>query len=354
MTQLRVQPTRVCVAAFGLIGLLLACATRDPAPLRLLTWNVGNADTRDPHYALRIGSQRYENHVRDRIAALSPDVVFLQEVLSPARCAGFVERDASRTCHAAVDRDPPVRRLLGADYSIVCDARRNVECVGVRTSFGRIEGVEPGALVLGGAETPALPLAGCEWLRGGCSDERCDVESSVSALRVATRRGPVHLVHAHLMAPGKSPDGVFWGEPCRRRQLEQAFAASGGADATAAPTVIAGDFNLDPVRLIGEREAALWSSHVGEGRRFRDLTPSAPDGTRYGTRRGSLWIATDHVLVSRATGACTVHGHGVGADPGTEALDAGFDWSQLPGGARDRGRIDHFAISCELDLESEE
>jgi endonuclease/exonuclease/phosphatase family metal-dependent hydrolase len=349
------NPQRIRVGGIlrcALAALLLACATRDPATLRLLTWNVGNPDTRDPDYALRIADQGYEDFVRDRIAELAPDAVFLQEVLAPARCASFVERDASRTCHDASGREPPVRRLLGPDYSIVCDARRHVGCVGIHTAFGTIDGVAPGALVLDGAETSALPLAACDWLRGDCGDERCDAESSVSTLRVQTRRGPVRLVHVHLTAPAKSGSRVFWGEPCRHEQLRQAFAAASGGEGggAAAPSVIAGDFNLDPSRLIGRRESDLWTQNVGEDRRYRDLTPRAPDGTRYATRRGGLGIATDHVLASRATGDCTVHGRGVGPDPGTEPLDAGFDWSRLPGAARHPARIDHFAITCELVL----
>jgi hypothetical protein len=46
-----------------------------------------------------------------------------------------------------------------------------------------------------------------------------------------------------------------------------------------------------------------------------------------------------------------VHGRGFGLDPGTEPLDAGCEWSRLPGGERYAGRIDHFAITCELALE---
>jgi len=90
--------------------------------------------------------------------------------------------------------------------------------------------------------------------------------------------------------------------------------------------------------------------HVGEGRRFRDLTPRAPNGAQYGTWRGSLGITIDHVLVERARGTCTVHGHGIGPDPGTDPLDAGFEWSQLPDGERRTAQIDHFAITCEIAL----
>jgi endonuclease/exonuclease/phosphatase family metal-dependent hydrolase len=317
-----------------------------------MTWNVGNPDARDPHYAYRLKSQPYEDFVRARILESAPDVVFLQEVLSPTGCASFVERDPTRTCHGAADRDPAVRRLLGPEYSIVCDARRHVECIGVRTSFGAITGVTAGTLVLDGAETPALPLEPCDRLRGECDEAYCDAESTVSAVTVETPRGPLRLVHVHPMAPGKVAARVFWGEPCRRRQLEQVFEGGGGEHAlvTSAPTLVAGDFNLDPLRLIGEHESVLWARYVGAGRRFRDLSPRAPNGTQYGTRRGAFGIATDHVLADRMSGVCTVHGRGIGPDPGTQPLDAGFDWSALPGGERDAGRIDHFAITCELEL----
>lgn len=339
------------VGPWGVTCLLLACNADRPASMRLLTWNIGNPDAKDPHYAFRLKHQDYEDFVRDRIRATVADVVFLQEVLSPSRCEGFIEPSPSRTCHDAANREPPIRRLLGPNYSIVCDARRQVECIGVRTSFGAISGVPLGGLVLDGAETPPLPLAACDRLRGECSDERCDGESSVSAATVEMERGRVRLVHLHPMAPGKNEAVLFWGEPCRYMQLQQALEGfRDGAGEDDEPTIVAGDFNLDPVRLIGEREAALWSMHIGEGRRFRDLTPCAPDGAQYGTRRGSFGTAIDHVLVERARGKCTVHGHGVGPDPGTEPFDAGFEWSRLPDGDRRTGRIDHFAITCEIVL----
>lgn len=330
----------------------LSCRGAPPvAELRLLTWNIGNADTGDPHYALRVGERGHEDLIRDRIREFAPDVVFLQEVLSPRRCRGFVERDPSRTCFEASAREPPVRRLLGPDYSIVCDARGQAECVGVRTSFGAISGVALGATRLDGAETPPLPLETCDWLRGDCSERRCDVDSTVSAIRVETRLGPLQLVHLHPMAPGTTKTGVFWGEPCRFQQLRQAFEGfDQEAHPVRVPTLMAGDFNLDPVRLIGPREAELWSRHVGEGRRFRDLTPTAPNGTQYGTRRGAFGMATDHVLVERAHGACTVHGHGIGPDPGTQALDASFV-SSLVRDERHDVRLDHFAITCTLALD---
>jgi hypothetical protein len=333
-------------------ALLVACGDEAPSRLRLMTYNVGTPGG-DPRYVYRIADQAYEDCVGARIRAVAPDVVLLQEVLAPARCAAFVESDAARTCREGTLREPAVRRLLGPGYTIACDARSHVECVGVSTSFGSIVGVAPGALGLGAAETPALPLPPCDYAGGECDEARCDVESTVSAVTVETARGRLRVVHVHPSAPGTSAAGVFWSTACRSRQLRQVFDGlpdgGGGPLVTSDVTVIAGDFNLDPVRLIDEPTRMVWQRHVGEGRRFRDLTPSARDGTQYGTRRGNFGIAADHVLADRLAGRCTVHGHAIGVDPGTRPLDADCVGLLPDAGAASARRIDHFAITCELE-----
>ncbi len=335
----------LCSAA---IAAAIACVGAEPPPLRLLSWNVGNPSSIDPVYANRLMDQAYEDLVGARLRALAPDLVFLQEVLAPARCERALETNPTRTCYDAAGREAPVRRLLGPDYSIACDARGHVECIGVHKAFGTIRGLPKGALALGAAETSPLPLPPCERTGSGCDDTRCDSESSVSAVAIETRRGPLRVVHVHPMAPGVGPAGVFFGEPCRERQLGQAFAAAGDA----VPALIVGDFNLDPSRFAGARVRARWAEAVGPGRRFRDLTPQSPDGAHYATRRTGLGVSVDRVLAAGADGECTVYGRGLGPDPGTEPLDADMDWSKLPGGARSRMRIDHFAIGCELSLDA--
>ena len=334
------------------LALLVACGDEPPLRLRLVTWNVGTVGGDDPRYIYRIADQAYEDCVGDRLRALAPDVVLLQEVLAPPRCAAFVESDGTRTCRDAARRPPAVRRLLGPGYTIACDARGHVECVGVATSLGTIAGLAPGALGLDAAETPALPLPPCDYARGECDETRCDAESTVSAVTIGTRRGPLRLVHVHPSAPGTSAAGLFWSTACRAAQLRQVFDglpdAGGGPLVTADVTVVAGDFNLDPVRLIDEATRRLWERNVGEGRRFRDLTPSAPDGTQYGTRRGNVGIAADHVLADRLVGRCIVHGHEIGVDPGTRPLDADCVGLLPDARAASTRRIDHFAITCEL------
>ena len=74
---------------------------------------------------------------------------------------------------------------------------------------------------------------------------------------------------------------------------------------------------------------------------------------QYATRRGAFGMAIDHVLLDAGTGTCTVHGYdeGFGDDPGTVAFDEEFDWTQVPDGVWYSGRIDHFALECDLEID---
>jgi endonuclease/exonuclease/phosphatase family metal-dependent hydrolase len=323
----------------------------DAVPVRVLTYNIGHPNPDEPNYALRLKDQDIEDYLGAQIRALDADIVVHQEVLSPTHCDTFTEDDPAFTCFDNDNRPPPIRRILGDDYSIVCDQRRHVECIGVHVDFGVIDGMDPGGFLLDGATTPELPLAECDWAAGTCNDTNCDGEATVSAVDVTVLAGalPIRLVHVHPNAAGVDADGnVYTGAPCRALQLEQAFENLVSAD----PTIMAGDFNMDPVRLASDDEDALWQAHVGTGNRFTDFTPVDEEGIQHATRRAGLGLAIDHVLADRATGSCTVWGDDfIASDPGTLPLDEGFDWSTKPDGQFYVNRMDHFAISCDLTLD---
>jgi hypothetical protein len=327
-----------------------------PRKLRVLTYNIGNGNGNEPNYPLRLSYQAYEDHVAGLLQALAPDVAFLQEVLPPQFCSAFEETDPARTCFDAANRPPPIRRILGDEYTVVCDARIHVECIGVRKSLGSIRGIAPGDFVLEGAETPALPLPTCNYAAGECSNASCDQEATVSAVTVDTALGPLRIVHAHPNAAGTAgPDGAYDGEPCRYPEIQQIFVGTsetGGVPlASEQQTLVGGDFNFDPDRFASMREVALWREHVGEGKRFSDHNPKDPaSGEYYPTRPAGLPVTIDRVVSTWLHGSCTVHGSNnlTSADPMTERLDHAFDWSKVPGGEKFNGRIDHLAVICEL------
>jgi hypothetical protein len=328
-------------------ALLVAAGCVDPLEgieptegnVRFLTLNVGNPDSDEPNYPLRLRDQSYEDHVAARIAALRPDVVALQEVLPAHTCEAFEENDPTRTCFEHEAREPAIRRLLGPDYSIVCDMRLEVECVGVHIEFGTIVGLEAGGIDLRGATTPALPGPACNYAEGACSQDLCDAESTVSAVDVDTEWGRMRVVHMHPNASGFTGDGIFYlGNTCRRDQLEQGFSLA----PEDVPTLMLGDWNFDPDhRELYDPEATVWDGHVGVGRRFSDH--GQRDG--FGRRIPTVFedpggLAIDHVLTDFASGRCRVM-----RDP---RIDEGFDFLSLSTAGAYSGRIDHTAVRCDL------
>jgi hypothetical protein len=333
----------------------------------LLTYNVGNPDAADPFYPLRLQSQDYEGHLAAVIQQLAPDVVVLQEVLSAKTCEAFVETDPGKTCFDWDERPRPAARLLGPDYSVVCDARDHVECIGVRVDFGVIDGVEPGGWVEDGAETPPLPLPPCVWAEGGCTNALCDAESTVSAVTVHTAAGPLRVVHVHPMA---QVSAFVSGDPCRAAQLRQVFEGFVAGDEEPLDgawdrVVVAGDWNLGlevywARTLVGPAESAdVWYEHVGcDTCLYSDLDPRDFWGTRYTTTSAvpsymddlGLPVAIDHVVTSLGMGgSCVVHD--AGGMAGTEPLDAAFP------GLADLGeseRIDHYGIECAITMAASE
>ena len=317
--------------------------------MRVLTANVGNPATNDPNYALRMSSQAYEDHVAAKIQELSPDIAFLQEVLPPQTCEAFQESDPARTCFDAASRPPAARRLLGPDYTIVCDARLHVDCIGVRTSFGSVEGVESGAFVVDGAETPVLPLAPCTYFEGTCDNDHCDAEATVAALNLTTGMGPLRIVHVHPNAAGTNAGGLYLGEPCRYLQLEQVFQGAAPLVGDGSPVLVGGDFNMDPEAFASDREQDLWNAHVGAGQRFEEIGPPRNEsGKAYATAK---IFAVDRVIGDGLGGTCRIHSkNAVEDDPAVvPPLDDGFDFSQLPGGPTSEARMDHASLSCEIE-----
>ncbi|HUT78172.1 MAG TPA: hypothetical protein VM285_10820, partial [Polyangia bacterium] len=329
----------------------------------LLTYNLGNPDAADPFYPLRLQSQDYEDHMADVIQQLSPDVVVLQEVLSAKTCEAFEETDPEKSCWQWDERPRPAARLLGPDYSVVCDARDHVECIGVHVDFGVIDGIPPGGYLEDGAETPPLPLPPCVWAEDECTDDLCDAESTVSAITVHTAAGPLRVVHMHPMA---QVSAFVSGDPCRAGQLRQVFEGSVAdeeepLDGDWDRVVVAGDWNLGlevywARTLFGPAEAAeVWDEHVDcDTCLYSDIDPRDFWGTRYSTTSATpsyldnlgLPVAIDHVAMSLGMGgSCIIHDAGGMAD--TEPLDAAFP------GLGDLGedeRIDHFGIDCSLSM----
>jgi endonuclease/exonuclease/phosphatase family metal-dependent hydrolase len=251
----------------------------DERAVRVVTANIGNGMQDPAVYALKQRWQRGEDAIGARLRALEADVVALQEVLAPRRCAAFVETDPRATCFAAASRPSQVERLLGPEYAVFCDGQLDADCVGVRRSFGEVTAVR----------RQPLPAQPCHYLTT-CSEggNTCDLESSVIAVDVQTAAGALSVVAVHPSARGKN---------CRLLQIEQAFAAAGPR------AIVAGDWNFDPDRTDELAEGAVEARWAGEGARFSAFHPRNESCQLEATRGGN---ALDRVYGDFPRGTCTI------------------------------------------------
>ncbi len=303
----------------------------------ILSWNIGNHLFKPVGYELRASDAVYAEHLANKIAELSPDIVVLQEVLSQAYCDAIQETSPALSCYGTSEENPPIRNLLGSDYSIVCDQRRQVECIGIHKRFGKIKGLDLGGLNLKGAETLPLPGSPCEYLEGECDgrSNKCDAESSISSILVETQAvkhlEKLRVIHAHPTAIGNV---------CRQRQEIQAFNLAGNE-----PALVVGDWNFDPDVQADIVESAIWSEFVGPGKRFQNHHPRDQETCRLKRTSVGQNKALDRLVSDFAEGVCEVFSK--------PRLDHGILNDSRPV-EEIRGRADHYAVYCKLKIQKEE
>ena len=321
----------------------------EPVELTLLQINLGNADVLHCHKAdYKLCEQEVEDAAAKRIAKLRPDVVVMQELFPYHLC---LERDWKKkyTCHDYEDRDVPdqVRRLLGDDYTIVCDARLGWECIGFRD--GVIDEVRPDAqgrrCELGQVCTAALLMSDTLNEAGGVDEYEAEVVVSsrtdgfqMLAVDVAIAGQEVRFINGHP----ESGIGALLAsrERARAEQVESALSAWGDH-----PNIIlAGDMNLDPFTAPDDPSAEVWNrwvdvydedGNVVEEGVLHYLSGPAEDWPPPITAPGLPPIfprrTLDHVVSSFADGSC-------------ETLDT--DDERIDGG----DGMDHYGLLCRVRL----
>jgi hypothetical protein len=261
----------------------------------LLTANVGNSDPLCLPYYLKLCRKDVETRVAANIQALQPDVVAIQEIMPDYLCERYSVAIPGTIC-AEPDDIPQIRRLLGPDYSIVCDGRNGFECIGVRVEVGEIIGCELGGL----CETDRLDdqPAGCRW----------NVAIMAATVRVKDRT--FDLINAHPESRSAA---------CRLASIRQIFRSDGLLQHQLA--LVAGDLNLDPWQeddvstrywneLVGPTGSSGFDYHSG----IAEHQPPYPT-LRYGTFKRTY----DHVVSNLLSGVTQV----LGESQATTRLDGG-------------------------------
>jgi hypothetical protein len=280
-------------------------------PLQFLLANIGNLDeaTDGPcpaaPYHGSTCSMTQEDELGAQIAETRPDIVVLLEVFDSDTCTDS-EGDPDWIC--AIPRDPhqQIRRLLGDDWTLSCDARSHRSCVGVRADAFEISGCTAGSLCLDGSTTAPHPEACGE--RGSLTSvSRVDLTATLASPLPEGTTLAVIATHA-LNATDLE------GDACREAHYRDALDTVPGPN----PALIAGDMNMDPYRLPDAfPSAAYWHTRVGEGRRFQALSVDTDPPT-------PTWmdIATlDYVLSDVLRGDCEVLNSTQRLDPVGQTLD---------------------------------
>lgn len=220
--------------------------------ISVLSANVGTLSPWCAGYEFNCCRQGVEVRVGAAIRALEPDLVFLQEVTPYAMAVGRREWHPRRVGYRAANRQvhDQIRRLLGSEYTIVCDPHRGTECVAIRRGVGRF------APDLDGRPCPEGALGGTRHSdQGTVRYETPFVASShddgfvVMAVDAELSGTEVRLLNAHPQA--------LTHDRARADQLETALERWGDHPRI----LLAGDCNLDPFRQDDEA-VTVWHRHV--------------------------------------------------------------------------------------------
>ncbi|MEZ0369127.1 MAG: endonuclease/exonuclease/phosphatase family protein [Candidatus Sericytochromatia bacterium] len=323
---------------FPSILLLLALVACQTAPMQrpalkqaaasrqvytLLQANIGNVD---PACSLQARSKLCHQDVEDRIAhriqAIRPDLVSLQEVLPDWICRAGKAGAEGLACHQFQTRPvrDQIRRLLGPDYTIVCEPHQSWDCVGIRKALGRVLPDPQGHVCPPGA------LCGTERLSGG-DPQAQNVDEGYTRYQAATIESPIddgfhvmavdleiagqplRLINAHPQSGNKPAQ-----QQARASQLDGLFTRL----ATPARVLIAGDLNADPFRqndpgiAVFKRYADNYGpqGQLTAAKAFHFLSGPREQPPIWPPRPSAhyLWplpsLTLDHVLSNFATGSC--------------------------------------------------
>jgi hypothetical protein len=379
----------------GLITASGALAEGVESNLRILTINVGNGVVDAGHYSLRLAHQGYEEVIAAKIQALQPAIVGLQEVIPRGQCEaaaacpvvpdadGFCQAGAGYvceplTCTEVNERPDQARRLVGPNYSILCPGFTNggisaVDCLAIHDDFGRVVDYHDDSLLPAGTDRPDwgadapeqwsywLPegFSPCYYTEGDCRFKAkvCDAESSILWADIAVApdyQTQIRVVHLHPTALG---------DRCREHQLARAFeAAAARWDRDDARTLMLGDWNTDPERLVLPPEELLYYAYVGPTRRLHEHDERdqhcarVKTSPRFGGQRAA---AIDRVVSDFAVGFCQVYDDRPSSMHGTTLpkFDGGLRPSSLPDtrdcaccypGTIADAVMDHAAVICDL------
>lgn len=277
--------------------------------VRVLSANVGNLLPWCVGYEFNCCLWSVERRIAAALRARDPDIVFLQEVTPYALAADRREWCPRRVGYRSDNRAVPdqVRRLLGPEYTIVCDPHRGTESIAIRRGVGEFLPDDAGRSIeageLGGLHHSGGPDT-TRYQADFVASSDDDGFVMVSADAVVDGQ-EIRLVCAHPQA--------LTNDRARADQVATAFERWGDHPRV----LLAGDWNIDPFRQ-DDRAVDVWHRYVDrygprgrlvESGRFRYHSGVVEDGHTWPPRPTAHppWpigdLTLDHVVSTFATGS---------------------------------------------------
>jgi len=243
--------------------------------VKVLQANIGNSNLNCGLASYwKLCLQNVENAIRDRVAQINPDVVLLNELHPDWLCRNNAATWPNGVCESyktRIVRDQ-VRRVLGSNYTIVCDPWHGWDCIGIKR------------IVAGVATTVANDTAGrtCPsgYLCGYATDfsngdstatnkepyfqeyhatyNSSSVDGGFHMLYVdATINGvPMRIINGHPQSGGS---GTGANEQARSVQIGNAFSQWAAGQSS---VLLGGDINTDVYTWNGDVSVQTWRTYV--------------------------------------------------------------------------------------------
>lgn len=191
--------------------------------ISVLTANVGNSNFQCKKFLWKLCIPEVEQNISQNIQSLQPDIVVLQEVFSRKLCQKNNNVENSEFCvYDQEMSDPQAVRLLGENYTIVCDANNHMQCIGIKKDFAQVKDCSGEGLCLNGRTIQML--------------ESCDSGFTIFAVSVETNQGlQFDVVNVHLNSMDKA---------CRKRMLAE-LTGNQNNILQNSNVLLMGDFNID-------------------------------------------------------------------------------------------------------------
>lgn len=267
-----------------------------PDSITILTANLGNLSPKCRRFMNNLCDKNVEQRIAASIRQLRPDIVAFQEVMAPSQCA---DDETQLSVCGLEDNGPQVRRLVGQEYSLVCDVRNGYECVGIHVDVGEILDCPRGDMCVN-ARTVG-PIDGCD---NGFT-------ASVATVQLDTN-DRFDLANIHLQSSS---------DLCRIQLLNSLLDENDRSPVLIERNaIITGDFNLDPWRD-SSQSASVWEDKRRSGwhgSSFQYLSGISERDPPYFTSF-PFRKTVDFVVSNFAAGQSVV----LGESPGTSRLDGG-------------------------------